>query len=776
MANFYGTTSYDYFVGPNERNDYYFDGRELGWTATDVVFGGAAEDLMHFTGAQTFGPSGSNGLEWIASIEYLYFDDFNDDIEIPNGLVATSSISSTYRFVVGAGGGEDFINARYVTSNLPILLEGGDDDDVIWGGGGDGSKYTGGDGEDFIDLTTSIETAEGGDDDDTFYGDVTEINGDTIGGGFNYDTLTMATPGTFALTMTSVEYLYLDSSADNEVTIESPEYNGGDSTFGNVYGGSHDDIVTIESVDSSGTWQNFVVYGNDGNDILTGGNGDDRLEGGEGIDGLAGGDGDDTLTGGADGDLMAGGTGDDTYVGVESGDLVLESIGLNGGIDTIETDQFNYIMPALVEVFHYTGPTFLTSLTVTGNTVDNTIEGIYYSDTLRGEDGNDTLSGLGANDTLRGGNGDDYLDGGTGADDMKGGANNDSYVVDDAGDTVTELANQGSDAVAASISYTLGENLEALWLTGTANIGGTGNHLDNSILGNNGGNLLKSLGGVDTLYGLDGADTLKGGAGADGLHGSTGLDTALYSGSSAAVTINLALNTASGGDAAGDTWTSIENLAGSSFGDTLTGNDVANVLDGGVGTDTLAGGGGNDIFVVDNTGDAVIEAANAGVDLINSSITLTLGDNIENLTLTGTANIYGTGNTLANAITGNTANSFIDGKEGDDLLTGNGGSDQFLITTALNALTNVDQITDFDVADDYLRIDNAVFAALPVGYLAVAAFHTGASAADTSDRIIYDAASGNIYYDADGVGGAAQTQFATLAAGLALDNGNIFIF
>jgi Ca2+-binding RTX toxin-like protein len=523
MANFYGTTAYDYFVGPNERNDYYFDGRELGWTATDVIIGGAAEDVMHFTGAQTFGVGGSTGLEWIASIEYFYFDDFDDDIEIPNGIAATSSIGSTYRVVVRAGGGEDFINARGVTSSVAILLEGEDGDDDIWGGGGDGSKYTGGDGEDFIDLTASLETAEGGGDDDLFYGDVAEINGDTIDGGLNYDTLTMAAPGTFGLTMTSVEYLYLDGSADNNVTIESPQYDqgGGNSTFGNIYGGRNADTVTVESVAGSGTWQSFVIMGEDGNDVLTGGNGDDRLEGGNGVDGLGGGEGDDTLIGGAEGDLMAGGVGDDTYVGVESGDLVLESIGLNGGIDTIETDQFNYVMPGFVEVLRYTGSS---DLRATGNSVDNTIEGTPYLDTLSGLGGNDSLSGLGADDTLLGGAGLDTLDGGTGDDDMEGGADNDSYIVDSAGDRVVELANEGIDLVYSSVTFSLADNVDYLLLTGDTNIGGTGNQLGNYILGGGGGNLLKGLGGGDTLYGLDGTDTLKGGAGDDSLYGGTNND------------------------------------------------------------------------------------------------------------------------------------------------------------------------------------------------------------------------------------------------------------
>ncbi|MFN0194726.1 MAG: hypothetical protein ACKVP5_22585, partial [Aestuariivirga sp.] len=150
--------------------------------------------------------------------------------------------------------------------------------------------------------------------------------------------------------------------------------------------------------------------------------------------------------------------------------------------------------------------------------------------------------------------------------------------------------------------------------------------------------------------------------------------------------------------------------------------------------------------------------------------------NVERLVLDGVGNIAGTGNSLDNAMAGNTGNNFIDGKGGRDTLSGNGGSDQFLFTSALSAATNIDFITDFDVTNDFLRLDDAVFAGLSLGYLSAAAFRIGAAAADATDRIVYNNATGAVYFDADGLGGVAQVQFARLAAGLALTNADIYVF
>ena len=152
---------------------------------------------------------------------------------------------------------------------------------------------------------------------------------------------------------------------------------------------------------------------------------------------------------------------------------------------------------------------------ITGNTAANKLSGMDGNDTLVGGDGDDQLWGGSGDDVLRGDNGADYLDGGSGADQMSGGAGNDIYIVDNTADTIIELAGGGTDQVQSSASYTLSADLENLFLTGSADINGTGNALGNYLAGNSGSNTLNGGGGNDTLSGGAGNDTLLGGAGND---------------------------------------------------------------------------------------------------------------------------------------------------------------------------------------------------------------------------------------------------------------------
>ncbi|HXF87111.1 MAG TPA: DUF5801 repeats-in-toxin domain-containing protein [Xanthobacteraceae bacterium] len=157
---------------------------------------------------------------------------------------------------------------------------------------------------------------------------------------------------------------------------------------------------------------------------------------------------------------------------------------------------------------------------------NNTINGTGLGDVLLGRDGaSNTLNGNEGNDVLIGGNGNDTLNGGAGNDLMVGGAGNDTYVVDSAGDAIIENAGQGTDTVQSSLGYTLGPNVENLTLTGSANINGTGNELDNVITGNSGNNTLDGGAGSDTINGGSGNDTINGGAGGDTLIGGDGADT-----------------------------------------------------------------------------------------------------------------------------------------------------------------------------------------------------------------------------------------------------------
>ncbi len=234
------------------------------------------------------------------------------------------------------------------------------------------------------------------------------------------------------------------------------------------------------------------------------------------------------------------------------------------------------------------------------------------------------------------------------------------------------------------------------------------------------------------------------------------------------------------GDAADDVIgnSAANELRGNGGADTLYGAAGADKLNGGTGADTMVGGTGNDTYTVNTAGDVTTEtSATGGADLVRSSVTRTLGANLENLTLTGSGAINGIGNSLANVLTGNgSANRLTGGAGGDtlkgglglDTLVGGGGSDKFVFNTA-PATANRDTITDYNVAADTVHLDNAVFAALgAAGALAAGKFHLGSAAHDSDDRIIYNSTSGALYYDADGDGAGAKIQFATLGAGLAL--------
>ncbi|NCN89844.1 MAG: calcium-binding protein, partial [Gallionella sp.] len=337
------------------------------------------------------------------------------------------------------------------------------------------------------------------------------------------------------------------------------------------------------------------------------------------------------------------------------GDAVIENAG--EGVDLVKSG-ITYTLTDNVENLTLTGTA---NLDGTGNMLDNVITGNAAANTLMGMEGNDTLDGKGGADTLLGGTG------------------NDTYVVDNAGDVVIELAGEGIDTVQSSINYTLGDNVENLTLTGSA-IAGTGNALDNVIIGNYGHNVLDGGIGADSMAGGYGNDTY--------LLDSTGDTVTEYAGQGTDTVIapfdytlgaNLENLTLTEGTALTGTGNELNNaITGNSNANTLTGGAGNDTLDGRAGADTLIGGTGNDTYVVDSLLDATIEAEGEGIDTVRSNLTWTLADNLDNLTLTGTAAIDGTGNALDNVITGNIADNTLTALEGNDTLDGGAGADTML--------------------------------------------------------------------------------------------------
>jgi Ca2+-binding RTX toxin-like protein len=352
----------------------------------------------------------------------------------------------------------------------------------------------------------------------------------------------------------------------------------------------------------------ILLYGGGGDDILNGGNGNDRLISDAGNDSLNG------------------GAGDDIYEIDSANDIVHEAVG--EGTDIVRSTA-TYTLTSNVERLELMGSA---NINGTGSNVRDILVGNAGVNVLNGLDGDDTLYGGAGNDTLNGGNGNDTLDGQGGVDAMVGGLGNDLYFVDNGTDVVTEVAGQGTDTVRSTVSYVLAANVERLELQGISNINGAGTSLADTIVGNTGNNILTGNDGNDSLYGGAGNDTLNGNNGNDFLTGGTGNDTmaggtgddlyevdstsdvvtessgAGYDSIRSWVTYTMSANTERmdlqttgniDGTGNADRNTMMGNagnnvLSGLDGNDDLFGNDGADTLIGGNGNDLLVGGAGND--------------------------------------------------------------------------------------------------------------------------------------------------------------------------------------
>jgi Ca2+-binding RTX toxin-like protein len=299
-------------------------------------------------------------------------------------------------------------------------------------------------------------------------------------------------------------------------------------------------------------------------------------------------------------------------------------------------------------------------------------------------------------------NRNEYFAGTNDADSFNGKNGDDTYVVNNVNDVVTERAVEGFDTVRASVTYTLAPNIEALFLTGTGNINGTGDSLANELYGNSGDNILDGGAGNDTLAGGGGADVLVGGTGddiysdvdaADQLieqpgQGTDTITTRLSSYTLPANVERLVFIGAGGFVGNGSNLTDTidarlgggaDVLHGYASSDTLLSGAGDDLLDGGEGADTMVGGTGDDIYKVDNVGDVVSELAGEGSDTVQSSVSYVLSANVENLALTGSANLNATGNAGINTLTGNAGANVLNGGAGADLMVGDDGNDTYSV-------------------------------------------------------------------------------------------------
>jgi trimeric autotransporter adhesin len=480
----------------------------------------------------------------------------------------------------------------------------------------------------------------------------------TIDGGGGADTLRGGL-GNDTYTVNSLDVVIDETAEEGNDTVES-------SVIYTLSGSSSvENLTLVGAVNIDGTGNTLAnnLTGNSGSNILSGLDGDDNLNGGMGLD---------TLRGGA---------GDDTYQMFSDADVLEESAGQ--GTDKVFS-LFSYTLPANIEQLFLSG----SGLTGTGNVLDNFISGTA---------GDDTLNGLAGNDTL---------DGGFGVDSLIGGIGDDHYAVNDAADVVIESAGEGFDTITASASFSLGSDLsiEKLILSGTA-VNGTGNALDNYISGNAEANHLVGGEGADTLDGGSaGRDTLVGGTGNDIYIrddssvfdvitevAGEGIDTlyaSVSSGGLAANVENLVMADVTTTTVLAGTANALDNRIDAGDGyHILSGMDGNDTIDGGAGNDEFYGGLGDDVFIIDSDGDWVVENAGEGNDTIRSSVTFTALDaNVENLILTGTADLNGTGNGLANTIEGNEGSNVLDGGLGADVLKGGEGDDTYMVDEAGDAI------------------------------------------------------------------------------------------
>ena len=434
-------------------------------------------------------------------------------------------------------------------------------------------------------------------------------------------------------------------------TPDNPTDNNDGGDDGNEFTDVTDQLIygTALADDLKGAGGADLIYGLDGDDILTGFSGQDELYGGKG---------DDILKGGQGADILDGGDGNDTadYSASDAGVEIDLELG-----DAIGGDAEN---DSLISI--------------------ENLVGSIHDDFLYGDDFDNIISGGAGNDDLYGGYGKDFLNGGEGADWIDGGMGDEDvaeYVDSAEGVTVSLLDGSGH-----------GGDAEGDFLLGIEYLHGS--MFDDFLEGNDGINRLVGRAGDDWLMGQGGNDTLVGGYGADHLDGGAGIDTIDYASSDHGVTINLATGYAFGGEATGDEFVSIENIAGSDFDDELTGNAADNRLVGRDGNDILNGGGGNDVLIGGDGADMLIGGAGDRDVADYSASSAGVGVNLTSGGFAGEANgdsysgveyVYGSGQ--ADDITGDSAVNRLVGNGGNDHLFGMGGED-YLIGGAGNDVLN----------------------------------------------------------------------------------------
>ncbi|MCP4821754.1 MAG: calcium-binding protein [Shimia sp.] len=419
---------------------------------------------------------------------------------------------------------------------------------------------------------------------------------------------------------------------------------------------------------------------------------------------------------------------------------------------------------------------------------------------FRGRGGDDTLNGGGGDDTLIGEQGNDVISGGAGTDVAEFWLNRSEATISQSGGNVTVTSALGTDVLSGVETlrfYDQEIHIDTSVATADAD----------TIEGTGGADNLDGLAGDDLMTGLAGNDTLQGGAGDDTLDGGTGNDLLIGGQGSDTIIVDSAGDRVAESRkwAGHDTVISsvdfrmgrkhIEDLeltgtarigAGNGLMNRITGNDSDNILDGGKNNDTLIGGLGDDTYLIRAPGDSAVEQAGEGIDAVRAYRSYALEAHIEKLFMQNVftrdgdpTNLNGIGNGLNNTIIGTPFDNTLIGREGNDVLKGQAGDDTFVFDRAIGT-GNVDRIIDFETIagdNDTLKFKaSALGGGVAAGVLDAADFATGTAAADASDRFVFDQASGQLWYDIDGTGAAAQVLLATFEQNAAVQADDILVF
>jgi Ca2+-binding RTX toxin-like protein len=751
------------------------------------------------------GGAGSDVMKGLAGNDLYRVDDSGDGI-VDSAGVDTVEASATYTLATGLENltltGDGDING---TGNAAAnVLRGNSGVNVLVGLGGNDTYYVQNAGD------TTIEVAGGGI--DHVFALLVPEPPTPVGDG-----LVVVVTGPLDYTLgAEIERLTIGGDADNggignalgNLITGNAGYNWLDGAGGKdtMVGSAGDDTYTVDVAgevvtelagggtgDTVRSYVSWVLGANLENlELLDGELEAANLNGtGNGLDNrIAGNSGNNILNGAGGNDTYVLSGGDDTYWLTEAGDS-LEGTH-DDGADTLlvklsSSPYLDLRSWAMIENLAFTGTG---SVALRGNSGANVLTGGAGQDTFLGYEGDDTLIGGAGNDllygdggiapnlsisggggiiivvpsvnygddVLTGGAGHDTLDGQNGDDSMAGGAGNDVYYVGSDGDVVDETGGSGVDTVVSRASFTLGAGLEHLTLAGNNYTAGTGNAVANLMQGDNSNNTMSGLAGNDTLRGDFGDDVLSGGAGVDSVAGGDGADIILL--------------------AAGD-YSTLEFIDGGADIDRIRyTSDVPTTLVLGARVTGI-----EQVAVMSADGDdSSLAAVNINAAAVASGLDFR-GNDGANL-FTGTAfNDYmwsqggndtllgGNGNDL---LIGNEGNDSLAGGLGNDTLDGMEGTDRFVFNTALGP-ANVDLLSVESGVDKVVLDDDFFVGIGAVGALNASAFGVYGSA-DASDRILFDSATGNLYFDGDG-SAAAKTAvlFATLVGGITIAAGDFEI-